>query len=198
MSEQGKAHGRLVALLIVLLVIFFIFIIIAVPYFIGQQTGDNAASVPVVTATPLFTLPPSPKNTVKPTPIPTPRPTPTPRPDQMTKDELAAYKGTFITIPYKTLARDPDKYTSQLITFSGRVVQVMEDGNELTLRIATSEDEWDDIFLVGYVLPDGASRILEDDKISIWGQYLGVTSYQTVLGATVTLPSALALYIEIK
>ena len=73
----------------------------------------------------------------------------------------------------------------------GKIVQVLEEdsdgGKWLTLRVAQDSD-YDSIWMVGYLLPDGESRILVDDKVALYGIYGGVTSYETVMGDTVTVP----------
>lgn len=99
---------------------------------------------------------------------------------------------------YKNVARNPDSFIGDLITFSGKVIQVIEgtDG-ESQYRIATS-GSYEDVVLVSYTRPEGASRVLEDDKVTVYGLCLGVFSYQSTMGATITIPACLATSIEIK
>lgn len=173
----------------------------------------NGCSEPTLTSRPAIvsTSSTSPTPTIKTTPTPEPtatptlEPTPTPTPIRkaMTEAEKVEYKKKFSTIPYKDLARNPDKYIVKLITFSGKVLQVMghsdlQGENILNLRIATAKNGYDDVFLGMYDLPVGASRILEDDEITAWGAYAGVTSYEATSGTTITIPTIWIWNIEIK
>lgn len=107
-------------------------------------------------------------------------------------------------ISYKDLARDPDNYKGELVKFSGEVVQVIESSfgaNEY--RVAVTKDEYgyydyDDIVYLTYSLKDGESRILEDDIITFYGTYTGLTSYTSTIGGKITIPSVDAEYIEIN
>lgn len=104
---------------------------------------------------------------------------------------------SYETMPYKEVSRNPDNFLLKKMKISGRVVQVMEGSKENNLRVATN-GKYDDIVLVGYEPSLMKSRILEDDQVTIYGICLGVTSYETVLGAKITIPSMSADNIEIK
>lgn len=181
---------------------FWLIIVILV---IGVLSNVGNKSTPTnmskISSTPTPSSTPVPTSTPTPTPTPTIAPTPTPAPAPVPTfdpEKLPEIKKAFVAVPYKTLARDPAKYKEKLIFFSGKVIQVTEDGDLLGLRIATAKNGYDDIFLVSYTLPAGASRILEDDKVDVWAMYAGVTSYESTGGATITIPSALVLIIEVK
>ncbi len=98
---------------------------------------------------------------------------------------------------YKAVARDPDAYTTKLVTFSGKIIQVIEGDKETQYRIAT-KGSYGDVVLVGYTRPEGASRVLEDDKVVVYGTCIGVYSYQSTMGGTITIPAAFAEKIELK
>lgn len=91
---------------------------------------------------------------------------------------------------YDAISRDPDKYEGKYVKFSGTVVQVCVEsgnGNDYSeYRIATKSG-YDKVI---YALIDnyGKSRILEDDKITVYGRCRGLYSYKTVLGSKVTIP----------
>lgn len=106
------------------------------------------------------------------------------------------------SIAYKDLARNPDSYKGQTFKFIGEVIQVMEsdhilsDTTTVTLRVNVTKDEygwWEDTILATVDIPKSADRILEEDIITIYGTCQGQQSYETILGATTTLPK-----IEIK
>lgn len=100
-------------------------------------------------------------------------------------------------ITYDQLARTPDDYNGKKITFSGKVLQVMEDNGETQLRIATSDD-YDKIMLVGYDSSIMTSRILEDDEIRFYGTSIGLITYQSTFGANITIPAAIVEHIDIQ
>ncbi len=101
------------------------------------------------------------------------------------KEEKAGYN-TGIT--YSNLARTPDDYKGKKVKFKGEVVQVIEGGEEVQIRFAINGD-YDKMLYCAFT-PDILSfRILEDDIITIYGLSLGLTSYQSTLGGTITVPA---------
>jgi hypothetical protein len=50
-------------------------------------------------------------------------------------DYISHYKSKCVTYDYKTIARDPDKYRGENAKFTGKVIQVMESGNSIMLRV---------------------------------------------------------------
>lgn len=112
------------------------------------------------------------------------------------KEYKSWYKEYCSSIDYKKLARNPGKYEGRRVKFSGRVLQVIEGSKSTTLRVAT-KGRWDNVVYVTiYGTPK--SRILEYDKISLWGEYTGVYTYKTIFGASVTIPSMTAKYYSVK
>lgn len=117
----------------------------------------------------------------------------------MSPEELAAaYKAECASVSYDEVARNPDQYDGAKVKFTGEVIQVMEDSGLYTLRVDVTKTSWgyDDTVLVHYVASDGAPRILEDDVITLYGTMGGMTSYESVMGATITLPVMYAQYVE--
>lgn len=98
---------------------------------------------------------------------------------------------------YKAVARNPKNYEGDKIKFDGKVIQVVEGDKFNVYRIA-SKGSYDNVVYVEYTLPKGASRILEDDKVTVYGICLGVYSYTTVMGSEITIPACLADEIVLK
>lgn len=99
---------------------------------------------------------------------------------------------------YKTISRDPDMYKGEYVKFSGKVVQVCyeaESPNEYSQYRVATRDGYDDVIFV-LVANYGKSRILEDDKITIYGTSEGLYSYETVLGSKMTIPLIFAIIYE--
>ena len=117
----------------------------------------------------------------------------------------AKYKTICESISYTELARNPQKYEGRNVKFTGTVLQVMEDtylGKTIvSLRVAT---KWgysqyiDDVVYVTYVMDNNAPRILEDDTVTFYGVYSGLYTYETVMGASVTIPEVIARIIDTK
>ncbi len=105
-------------------------------------------------------------------------------------------------ISYEKLARYPDKYKGTKVKLTGEVIQVIESSwtDSINLRVNVTQDEygyWDDTVLVDYTYKTEGVKILEDDIITMYGQSEGTESYESVLGATITIPYVTAEYIII-
>ena len=96
-------------------------------------------------------------------------------------------------IPYDELARNTENHIGEIVTYRGKVAQVIEQfGSKMGLRVEVTEGDygiWDDLVWVNYTGP----RLLQGDIIQFWGRVEGRYSYTTVLGANVTIPEITAL-----
>lgn len=105
------------------------------------------------------------------------------------------YKQKCYSPSYEAIARNPSMYVGDLGVYTGQVIQVS--GSTLRVNVTRYYGYWDDTMLItscyGY---DGGGRILEDDIIQVYGEITGVTSYETVLGSTITIPSMKAEYVN--
>jgi len=104
-------------------------------------------------------------------------------------------KGYNTGITFEQLARTPDDYNGKKVKFSGKVLQVIEGTDEIKLRIAVNND-YDKVILVGYDPDIVDMRVLEDDKITIMGESVGLYSYESTGGATITIPAIVVDIIE--
>lgn len=118
--------------------------------------------------------------------------------EQYTSLSKTEYISQSVTVSYDEVARNPDTYKGKLITFTGEVSQVIE-GSTITLLIdqTNPDDEWaSDTWYVTYKPAEGESRILEGDTITVYGECVGTETYQSVLGAQITIPSMIMKYYE--
>ena len=127
---------------------------------------------------------------------------PTEEPTEDLEKMKKEYKESCEEIDYNSLARNPDKVYGKAVKITGKVVQVMEyDGSGLVdLRVNITKSEYgfyDDTVYVSGTLDKSGDRILEDDIITIWGNCGGTHTYETVLGAKVTVPLIYMMYYEI-
>ena len=95
-------------------------------------------------------------------------------------------------VDYKELARNPDPYKGKSLTYSGKVIQVIEGDTETQHRIAVNGD-YDNVIYVAYPKNIVTSRILDDDYVTVYGTSLGLYSYQSTMGGKITVP---ALYLD--
>ncbi len=100
---------------------------------------------------------------------------------------------------YKTLVRNPDKYKGRMIKVVGRVLQVQEYSGwnpYIILRVATRGSSAD----VMYVKINGkmGRRILESDRVTLWGEFSGLETYRSPLGESVTIPRIDAEFYSVR
>ena len=117
-----------------------------------------------------------------------------------TPDE-ATYKASCQSIAYDDLARNPDNYKGKNVKFTGKVVQVIEDNSGSTYRINVTKGKyssWDDTVLVAYSPSSSSNRILEDDIVTFYGLSGGLYTYKSTMGASITIPSVYAKYIDLN
>lgn len=119
---------------------------------------------------------------------------------ELSPEEQAAYfKQECKTYTYDEIARNPDDYQFQAAKFRGKVIQVMEDGDNISMRLNITKGRytWSDTIYVQYSRTDPSEgRILEDDIITVYGLMMGTVTYKSVLGSSITIPAMLCSYID--
>lgn len=108
--------------------------------------------------------------------------------EEQKKKEEEEKKGYDTGITYSQLARTPDDYLAKKVKFSGKVVQVMEDGDSIGIRLAVDGD-YDNIILGTFDSSIISERILEDDYITVYGLSAGIYTYESTMGASISVPS---------
>ncbi|WP_334116096.1 hypothetical protein [Streptococcus parasuis] len=103
---------------------------------------------------------------------------------------------TYPTQAYDEMARNGDSHAGEKIQITGKVIQVQDsDDGGATLRVATSANGYDDVYLVQIMSSEWQGhRLLEDDQITIYGTAYGLYSYETVMGNTQTVPAIIAVF----
>lgn len=120
------------------------------------------------------------ENTDKEEPVAEPEPIPEPEPVFNPTD----YQNG---ITYDNLARTPDDYLNSKVAFNGEVVQLIEGDGETQCRLAV-EGNYDNMLFIGYDPSIIESRVLEGDYIMIYGYSVGIISYESTMGGTVSIP----------
>ena len=118
--------------------------------------------------------------------------------NQTTQAQLSEseYKDLCKTYAYKELARNPENYKGEKIAMQGQVIQVLESGKNVEMRV-NMNGQYEETVYIMYTLKSGEGRILENDIVNIYGTFEGLLTYESVLGAEITLPRIDAEYIEI-
>lgn len=101
-------------------------------------------------------------------------------------------------VDYESIARYPEKYIDKPITFKGEVVQVVENGNDYTLRIDITWNGYfyEDTVWVEYTRKDSDDgRVLEGDILTVYGLGADTKTYSSVLLSQITIPAVKAEYI---
>ncbi len=114
------------------------------------------------------------------------------------EDVISTYKKSCDSYSYEDIARNPEKVREEDAKLSGKVVQVIQNGNDVVLRVNVNGKYNQTIYVVySQKVPD-EDNILEDDWVSIYGTLAGTKTYTTVLGESMTIPQIYAEYIEIN
>lgn len=100
-----------------------------------------------------------------------------------------AAKGYETGITFDQLARTPDDYTGKKVKFKGKVIQVVEGTTSTQIRLAVNGDYDKIIYATVPKAKTTNMRILEDDTITIFGVSAGLMTYQSTLGASITIPA---------
>lgn len=94
-------------------------------------------------------------------------------------------------ITYEQLARTPDKLMGRAVNFHGKVIQIIEGDKEVQMRLAVNDDY--DKILYCAISKDNlkGTRILENDKITIYGISTGLITYDSTMGGKISIPGVL-------
>lgn len=110
--------------------------------------------------------------------------------------EKQAKQGYNTGITYEQLARTPDKLMGKAVKFHGKVIQVIEGDTEVQMRFAVNDDY--DKILYCAISKDNlkGTRILENDKITIYGLSNGLITYDSTMGGKISIPGVLIVKYE--
>lgn len=108
------------------------------------------------------------------------------------------YRAACKTYTYDEIARNPDKYEKSLAKFTGEVIQVLKDGDEIQMRVNVAYDEfyYTDTVFVFYNVSNG-TNVLEGDIITMYGELRGMQDYESIFGQEISIPRIYVKYIDI-
>ena len=112
---------------------------------------------------------------------------------QASSDDSADPKSYMVScksVAYSMLMHDPGRYAGTRVTFSGRVLRVLEGGTvhlHLTQFNPVVMGE-SDVWAASYVLQDNEAPFSPGDELTVYGECRGAESYRNKNGETVTIP----------
>jgi len=105
---------------------------------------------------------------------------------------------------YDSINRNPSEYNKKLAVFTGEVIQVLRDGDDLQMRVNVTlvgEDGlfpyYTDTVYVFYKISDGVN-VLEGDIITMYGELRELQEYTSTLGVKISIPRMFVKYIIIE
>jgi hypothetical protein len=116
---------------------------------------------------------------------------------------VAPIHQTPIRLGYEEIARYPERHLGEAVVFSGKVVQVINEGKSLLMRVAVTKDEhgwwkYDHIVLLRYRDPlKGDGHILENDIIEFRGIFKGTQNYNAIFGQSIEKPAVTACDVRV-
>lgn len=120
----------------------------------------------------------------------------------LTPEEIkAAYIADCDTFSYREISRNPGQYKGEKAKFQGRVIQVMQEeylGFLIYVLRVNVDGGYSNTIYVTYYASKDDPRILEDDWVTMYGELAGEKTYETVMGASVTIPQFDAEYIDVR
>lgn len=101
-------------------------------------------------------------------------------------------------ITYETLVRYPDKNINSTLKFSGTVTGIVETGEDgMYSVILAVDDNYKQKIVVAYSDDVIDLKILENDKITIYGGYGGEYALNSSSGNSIKLPMVFAMIIDL-
>jgi hypothetical protein len=115
----------------------------------------------------------------------------------------AAYKASCRQYTYEQIARNPNSYKGKRIKLTAKVNQIQDVGNGtemLLLEMSTNSSNTLDGSLYALYSPknDNEERILENDKVTLYGVMDGLQTYTTIMGNSRSVPKLTIEYRNIE
>ena len=120
--------------------------------------------------------------------------------NKIKENEISEYKKECKKLSYKNVLRNPENYLNEKAYWFGVVYQDVGYGNyrvgiDCTKYKYYSGYSCDNTI---YVIYSGDEKLIEDDVVKMWGYMNGTKTYTTVLGASMTIPKFVAVYITLQ
>lgn len=93
---------------------------------------------------------------------------------------------------YGDFERKPDAHKDEKIVFTGTVIQVSEGNNGRVVYRVAMDGKSSQVFYIQYTRPEGASRLLEDDEVTVYATFTELKTYTSTTNQSITVPSCKA------
>lgn len=120
--------------------------------------------------------------------------------EKINEKEISDYKKECKNLNYKNILRNPDDYLYNKAYWFGEVVQVVGNG-QYRVNVNCKKYQYIGGYSCNdtiYVIYNGDLNLIEDDMVKMWGYMNGNITYETVLGASVTIPNFVAEYVKLQ
>ncbi len=104
-------------------------------------------------------------------------------------------RSEYSDVIYEQVARVPDDYIGRMIKVRGTVVQVLETENQVDIRLAVNDD-YNQIVYVTYNPDIVDYRMLENDHVTVYGEFKGLYTYTSAMNVPITVPDIKARIID--
>jgi len=111
------------------------------------------------------------------------------------KESEEQFKQSCLKVKYDDLLRNPDKYKGERIYIKSEIVQKISNQEFHVMITKGSYGIYDDRTWLYFESID--ISLIEDDIIEVWGLGGGNQSYETVMGAEVTIPLVFGQYVNL-
>lgn len=110
---------------------------------------------------------------------------------------LSRDKNTYTgDITYEMLARTPDKYINSPTKYTGTITQIVGYDDEYDCFRMNVDDNSDYNLLVVYPKNIIDFNLLVDDNVTVYGGFIGMCTYETVLGNEIAVPCVQAVMMD--
>lgn len=103
------------------------------------------------------------------------------------------YKSLCRSASYEDIARDKNALNGEKLTFTGEIIQVVDD--TYRINITKTDYGYSDTIIFEIDSDRLKENILEGDIVTIWGESKGFVSYESIMGENITVPDIRAIYI---
>lgn len=103
--------------------------------------------------------------------------------------EPSAYKN----VEYANISKETKKYKNEDLTFSGKILQMVDDSSAL---LSVNDNPNDIIYLEFSSLVQKNSSLAEDDPVTVYGKLKGTKTYKTVKNKKEKVPLLYALKVD--
>ncbi len=113
---------------------------------------------------------------------------------------LSGDKSTYTyDITYEMLARNPNDYINNPVKFTGTITQIVHvnDYGYSGFRMYVDNDIEQNLLVI-YETDIIDYNLLENDSVTIYAGFMGLYSYESTLGSTITVPEVCAVMIDLN